>query len=432
MRQIETIKKGIWVYFILLIIEGGLRRWVVPGLASPLLLLRDVVGIYLLILAYNNNFYPSNIQVKIFFVLGIISIYTALFFGHGNLFVALYGARMIMIQLPLLYLIGKVFNQHDVIAVGKVILWLAVPMAILITLQFYSPQSAWVNKGVGNSVEGAGFSGANGYFRPPGTFSFISGVSSFFSLVGCFVFYFWIKPHLVNKNLLIAASAALLVAIPTSISRTLFFQVALTLLFFIYAKSSQPDFLKNMLQIFFGFILVGILFSNLKGFEDQIGAFTERFNSANENENGIQSTLLDHALGGLIDAFSNVNDQFIIFGQGIGMGTNVGAQVLAGKLIFLISEGEWGRIIGESGFIIGLVIILLRSQMSFKLLFECLNRFKNGNVLPFMLLSYGFIVLLQGQWSQPTNLGFYVLIGGLIMASLKKRKVRLLKKVSTI
>jgi hypothetical protein len=36
-----------------------------------------------------------------------------------------------------------------------------------------------------------------------------------------------------------------------------------------------------------------------------------------------------------------------------------------------------------------------------------------------MLMSFlGFVVILQAQWSQPTNLGFYVLIGGLIYASL--------------
>ena len=37
-------------------------------------------------------------------------------------------------------------------------------------------------------------------------------------------------------------------------------------------------------------------------------------------------------------------------------------------------------------------------------------------------MSFGFFLLLQGQWSQPSNLGFYVLTGGLILASLKKEK----------
>jgi hypothetical protein len=32
---------------------------------------------------------------------------------------------------------------------GIATLWIAIPMAILIALQFHSPQSAWVNRGVG-------------------------------------------------------------------------------------------------------------------------------------------------------------------------------------------------------------------------------------------------------------------------------------------
>jgi len=418
----RLLKKGIWLYFILLIIEGGLRRWVIPSLASPLLLIRDALGIYLLLIAFKNKHYPKNIEVTIFFVIGLLSICTALFFGHGNFFVALFGVRILMIQLPLLYLIGRVFNQQDVIAMGRVLMWLTVPMALLITLQFYSPQSAWVNKGVGDSLKGAGFSGANGFFRPPGTFSFITGVTSFFSLVGCFVFYFWLKPQLINKILLISASLALLVALPTSISRSLFFQVIISLLFFIYAKSSQPGFLKNISQLVVGLFVVVLLFTNIKGFDDQIGAFTERFTSASKSEDGVQSSLLNRGLGGMLEAFTNIDDNYIFFGQGIGMGTNVGAQLLSGKQSFLIAEGEWGRVIGESGMMLGLAIIILRIQMTFNILFKCLDRLKNGNVLPFMLLSYGFMTLLQGQWSQPTNLGFYVLIGGLTMASLKKQK----------
>ena len=129
-------------------------------------------------------------------------------------------------------------------------------MAILITIQFYSPQTALVNKGIGFNKEGAGFSGTADYFRPPGTFSFITGVSSFFTIVGCFVFYFWINPKLINFPLLISSSIALIVSIPTSISRTLFFSVIISFIFFVLAKSTQKDFLKNSFRFIFGFLMV--------------------------------------------------------------------------------------------------------------------------------------------------------------------------------
>jgi hypothetical protein len=400
-------------------IEGGLRRWVFPSLASPLLLIRDVLGVYLLIFAIRNNYFPFNRLVQLVFSVGLISIFTALFFGHGNLLVALFGARILMIQFPMLYLIGHIFNKQDVIKMGKVILWIAIPMAILITLQFYSPQSAWVNKGVGDNVNGAGFYGAKGFMRPPGTFSFTTGNVSFFCLVCCFVLYFWLQPKLINKYLLVFSSIAMIVAIPTSISRTLFFQVIISFLFFVWAKSMKPGFLKNLSQLVIGLSIITILFINFNGLKDQTEAFTERFTKANESEGGLKGVFLDRFLGGLISAFYNIEDKDIVFGQGIGMGTNIGSQLLTGKLSFLIAEGEWGRIIGESGMIIGFLIVIIRIQISFSLLIKSFKNLFIGNELSWILVSYGFLLQLQGLWSQPTNLGFYVLTGGLILASLK-------------
>jgi hypothetical protein len=416
---ISNLKKGIWLYFFLLIFEGALRRWVIPSLASPLLLIRDVLAVYLLIIALRNNYYPSNRLVPLVFFIGLISIFTAQYFGHGNIMVALYGARILMIQFPMLFLIGHIFNKQDVIDMGRVVLWLAIPMAILITVQFYSPQSAWVNKGVGDNINGAGFAGANGYMRPPGTFSFTTGNVCFFCLEICYVFYFWLKPQLINKYLLIASSLALLVAIPTSISRTLFFQATISTLFFIWAKSSQPGFLKNFSQIVIGISIITILFLNFDGLNDQIGAFWERFTKANEVEGGLRGVFMDRFLGGLVSSFFSIDDKNIVWGQGIGMGTNVGSQLLTGKLSFLIAEGEWGRIIGESGMVLGLLIVLIRIQLSFNLLYKSFIKLINGDELPWILVSYGFLLLLQGLWSQPTNLGFYVLTGGLLISSLK-------------
>jgi hypothetical protein len=418
--NLKFLKKGIWLYFILLIIEGGLRRWFLPSLAAPLLIIRDPLAVFLLFNAIRFNVFPKDKLIPVMFSIGVISIFTALFFGHGNLVVALFGARILLIQFPMLFLIGRIFDRSDVLQMGKVILWISIPMAILITMQFYSPQTAWVNKGVGDSLEGAGFSGAGGYFRPPGTFSFITGLSSFFGLVACFVFYFWLKPQYVNKTVLIAATFGLIVAIPTSISRTLFFEVAISLFFFLWAKSSQPGFIKRMTQLLVGFVVLFIILSNINSLNTQMDAFTSRFTNANESEGGLEGVIIDRFLGGLVGAFKDIDDNYAVFGQGIGMGTNVGAQLLSGKTDFLISEEEWGRIIGESGILFGLLIIIIRISMTFNIARKCYTRFRLGDALPWMLLSFGFLMLLQSQWAQPTNLGFYVLIGGLILASLRE------------
>src|SRR5690606_8418654 len=187
------LKRGVWLYFLLLVFEGALRKWFFPALAAPLLIVRDPVALTLLAIAYHKGLFPKNIFVIGFISTGFISFFLTLLIGHGNLFVAIYGLRILVIHVPFLFLVGKIFRQYDVVKIGKAMLWIAIPMTVLIAIQFYSPQSAWVNRGVGGDMEGAGFSGAMGYFRPPGTFSFTNGTTLFYGMLTPFVTYFWLQ-----------------------------------------------------------------------------------------------------------------------------------------------------------------------------------------------------------------------------------------------
>jgi hypothetical protein len=51
------------------------------------------------------------------------------------------------------------------------------------------------------------------------------------------------------------------------------------------------------------------------------------------------------------------------------------------------------------------------------------RRLSGGDLLPWMLLSFGILNIPQGQWAQPTSLGFSTLIAGLIVASLKENNL---------
>jgi hypothetical protein len=44
---------------------------------------------------------------------------------------------------------------------------------------------------------------------------------------------------------------------------------------------------------------------------------------------------------------------------------------------------------------------------------------KINDILPWILLSFTLFILPQGGWSQPTSLGFCVLVCGLLIASFK-------------
>ena len=418
LSDIKLIKRGIWFYFLLLIFEGALRKWFLPGLAGPLLIVRDPLALWLIVFAWQRKLLPVNFFLSMAIFIGTISISTALLAGHGNLLVALFGARILLIHFPLIFVIGAVFTFEDVVDIGKAMLWISIPMAILIALQFNSPQSAFVNWGVGADIEGGGFSGALGYFRPSGTFSFTNGTTAYFAFLSCYVIYFWLNPQ-INRILLIASTFALLIAIPLSISRSLFFQVGCTVVFAILAVSRKPKYLGKMVFALIGIISVLLTLNSITVFQTASEAFLARYDAADVNGTGVEGLLLDRFLGGLAgDLFKSTETPF--WGYGIGMGSNVGSQLLVGDLQYLIAEGEWGRLVGELGAFLGISLIIVRVGLSIKLAFKSYSALLKGNFLPWMLLSYGAIILAQGPWAQPTSLGFTIVMVGLIIASLNQ------------
>lgn len=418
-QVIQSIKNGIWLYFFLLIFEGGLRKWVLPGLATPLLVVRDPVAVWLLFMAIKNKIMPLSISLIGIVVISLISLFFTLFVGHGNVMVMLYGLRIFVIHFPVIFVIGAVFNRKDVIQMGKVVLWLCIPMTLLVAMQFYSPQSAWVNIGVGGEGS-AGFSGALGYARPPGTFAFTNGNTLFYAMVANFICYFLISTTKeVQQRLLYVSALCLIIAIPLAISRTLVFQTVVFICFSLVTTLNKPKQFRNMLITIFSVLFVFIGLSQMAFFDTSITVFMARFDSASGMEGGLEGVLVDRYLGGMISSL-NTGGDMPFWGHGLGLGTNVGSQLLTGSISYLISEGEWGRIIGEFGAFLGLLVIAFRLELALEITIKCARKMQNGDSLPFILLANCLLILPQGQWAQPTALGFAVVSTGITFASLKK------------
>jgi hypothetical protein len=124
----KLIQYGIWGYLLLLIFEGALRKWFLPGLTNPLLLARDPVALGIYILAFSQipksvlNRYTISITVIAF-----ASFVATLAIGHGNLFVAVYGFRTLTLHIPMIFVIGYFMDKEDVVRIGKFMLLLSIP-----------------------------------------------------------------------------------------------------------------------------------------------------------------------------------------------------------------------------------------------------------------------------------------------------------------
>lgn len=417
------LKKAIWLYFFLWIFEGALRKWILPSLANPLLVVRDPIAIYIVLRAIyvNVKFISSYIVLGSIFTL--MSLVITLTFGHSNLFVGLYGARIMLLHFPLIFIIGSVFTREDVVNMGRVLLVLNILMTVIVYFQFTSPQTSFINVGIGGEGN-AGFSGAMGYSRPSGTFSFTTALSVFYSAVAVFIFYFWLSKEYISKILLYTSTIALIIGLPLTISRGAVVGVILVGLFAIIAAVSSGRILFKLFIAGFAFYILFIGLQNFTTiFNLSTEVFMDRVDSANRSTGaggGLKESILLRAVESFTEPIVDLMNQPIIVGK-LGMGTNAGAKLLTGKVAFLVSEGELGRLGGEQGLLFGGGIIVLRIVFAISLAVNSWRLPQEEKLLPFILCGAACIAIAQGQWAQPSVLGYAIIMAGLVMASLNAK-----------
>jgi hypothetical protein len=292
-------------------------------------------------------------------------------------------------------------------------------MTILIALQFFSPQSAWVNRGLAGDIAGAGFSGALGYMRPPGTFSFIAGLANFYAVAIAYLWYFWLNTKLIRKWLLITASVCVICALPLSISRTIFYHAAISSLFALVYCVLRPN---NLLRILPALAVLAVAFFVLRGlpfFETAGDAMMARFEMATDHEGRADKAASNRFFGAFVRGME-VAWHGPMWGEGIGLGTNAGAQIVSGERSFLVAEEEWSRMTGEQGMLLGLLTLLWRVSLAVQMCWFAFGRARRGDPLAWMLCSFAVVQIFNGQLAQPSLLGFFALTGGLVLSSLQE------------
>ena len=183
---VVNLRRMIWLYFFLLVFEGALRKWALPSLGAPLLVIRDPLVLLIYIQAVRCRRFPVNGPMLAFFllVLGffLLALYQIIASVGGGPMVAAYGLRTNFLHLPLIFVIPQVFSYMDVVKLGRWVLILSVPMTALMAWQFMSPPESWINAATSASGNGQQITAALGRIRPAGTFSFATGAAHFYVL----------------------------------------------------------------------------------------------------------------------------------------------------------------------------------------------------------------------------------------------------------
>lgn len=419
MTRQQKIQNLLWLHFWLLIFEGALRKWFLPGLSTPLLIIRDPICLGALILGWQYIQHgPWFKWILSFWTVGATALALALVGGHGDLATGFYGARILFIYFPVIFLYAMVFSREDVWKFAKAILIIAIPMTILMGLQYSLPQSHFLNIAPGGEGS-AGFGGALGKYRPPGTFSFINGLTDFYAMAAAFLLaWIVVGPRPLPRWLWVSA-AGIIFALPLSISRTLLFNYIFAAIFAAAVSLLLGRMARNLALGLIILACLSFLISRSALFQDAQEAFSARWEHANWTEGegeGVSGVLSKRVFGSLINSVK-MSDEIPLFGMGIGLGTNVGAMRSVGQREFVVAEASWPAIVGELGPVLGFILIGLRVGLAIKMLSMAWVQLRLRNPLPFIVGSFALHAMLLGQTAQPTALGFLTLSCGLMLAS---------------
>jgi len=414
---VRALKGMIWVYLILLIFEGALRKWVLPGLSTPLLIVRDPVVIVIYLLAMSSKCFPINAFIIVDIFLAIGATIGGFFSPDSNFMVTIIGLRCYFLHLPLIFVMEKTLDRDDVFRMGKLILWVSLPITVLLVDQFYSPQTAWVNLDVGGNV-GLGMSGALGHFRPSATFSFTTGVSEFYPLALAILLGFLVSRKPLSLILTIAAGLSVLIAIPFSISRTNFLTCAIVLVAALLSLMFLPKPPMLVARVLVIVAALAVILPWLGFLSDGMKVFKERWTmSTGEDAEGFKKNIVDRALSDVLLNSDYFFDSDSLMGEGVGFGTNMAQAYLTGKRNFALGESEWPRALLEMGPVLGAIFICLRMALAARMVVFSLLALRRENVLPILICVDGFLLILNAQWGQSTTLGFATFTAGLTFAA---------------
>jgi hypothetical protein len=423
---LKAVRVLIWVYLVLLVMEGAARKWALPSLSDPLLVIRDPVVLAIYFFAIRDHIFPQNGYVMLLGVIGILSAVVGILILlpilplKPILLVTLYGFRCDFLHLPLMFVMAAALDLEDVKKIGYWTLLFMIPMAVLMVLQFKASPDSFINRTVGLG-EGQQLTTAGGKIRPAATFSFISGPIFYLSTAAAFVIYGALKPRVYPGWLLVASSGALVTGVLVSGSRACVLAVGLVALGILIIVLVRPSAVNKMGGTLLALAIIGFLFAlfsnHIPFLKEGMDVLSERFTSSAEAaETTIVGGLLERVMDEFTEPFQYL-PQIPITGFGLGLGTAGGARFVVGQGALLLTENEWVRIIAESGPLLGFAFIFLRIALTGKLLKTSLRALKAGEVLSILLFATVFLGMLNGQLGQPTTLGFTVVLGGLCLAA---------------
>lgn len=419
--RLTFLKKLFWLYFLLLIFEGALRKWVAPQLSAPLLVIRDPVAILIIWEAYRTRKWPTRWSVPIILltvlIAGIFSLQITL--GDNQFLVGLYGLRSYLLPFPVIFIMGENLNDEDLINFGRCTLWLLLPTCLLALGQYLTPSSSFLNRGAYGEASQIGY--LSTHVRASGTFSFAIGLVHFATLAGAFVFYGMIRKDMAKNWLIWASTFALILIIPTTGQRTLVVQLAAVVCCAALGALMGVSQFVRVLRVIVPILIVSFLVSLLPVFNNATQSMIDRFKVGAAAEGGTeQSAFFDRTIRPAIDAIEAAGSTQKWIGIGLGRGAMAVEAFLTGSTKWVTGEYEISHELMEMGPVAGSLFGLFKLLLAIVIFGQALAHARKHEPLALLLYPLVFATLSFGLLEQPTVQGFLVIGTAFCIAAAKR------------
>lgn len=466
MKLLETnnpslvIRKMIFFFFFYMIIEGVIRKWVLPSFSTHIYFIKDILLIIIYMFALKYNFIFKSIYSKIFIiVVTIISLYGFIGydFDKNGIISYILGLRSYWLFLPLFLIIAHTCNKDDLVRFFHINLYLIPPYFLLVYFQSILPEISPLNAGYDGTLLSPE--------RPSGYFTYTTQNTYYFLFLFfsfcCFVLD---KKEFFKRDIIFLSLLNFLLIIIMILlkSRAVYFYVLTTILYsticIIFSNFKTELKLKKILLIFLVSLITFNVSSNFlvkKSFEhskvrmntdvSSNYSFVQEnkdielkvlslkiFKINNDNEEKIK-------VGQFCSKYSTIcriiNDLYIIpsirasslSGEGIGAGTKTVVVFNKIKKSFYLGELDNKRVIMELGYIIGLLLVLIKMIAVIIFNFIALFKYRNEHKLIYVpIVVFISAQMLLGTISYSSSFIsfiFWFSLGLLFLSFNKKNKI---------
>jgi hypothetical protein len=430
-------RRIVWLvfgFYLLLIFEGALRKWVLTSFGQALFFVRDPLVLAIYVLALRHRFWPRHNPVLAaglalsamgFLLIALQAIGVASSIPQWPILAA-YGWRNYFLYIPLPFVLGEALRPLDLQRLVKLTFLLAFPIAFLVLLQFRSPLEAPINVGFGASAQQQyrGLAVDMDHTRPMGTFTSDVGEKEFVASSTAMLLALWIAPvtrRFLKSWQVLPVTCAVLTCLAVSGSRGAMVHCSLILLTAIASTALMGRSGATTRAILLPTIiaLAAVVLYPIV-FPDGYTTFMNRWNAA-------QAVEVQHFHGGLLGrALTSFYDFIGLMGDaplpGYGLGLAGNASLTLGVTIPGFNgwaESDWARHIVDLGPLFGLLFIAYRIVLVGWLGIRCLVGARaGGDPLPLLLFGYVSVELLYGELTGHGSVnGYGWLFAGLALAA---------------